>query len=338
MGRSGRLIAALVGIVSFATGLWFIGVLSVIYLAISFRPKSYAPGRRASVRNRPPIRILLAGGLFIFSAIAYFAGGVYSPVLLILAGLVVWIWPHLHLGSIFVKVVPVEESILLRSKYAPFMWYALAEVKAGPEDFPRAASSISGTLVIFVDAGKAYALARCRDWTKNGAEGQLLSQLKASASSRQSRAYILPLDAKLSSELFLNRISEKKIPEDLATHALSLPGMLVVHSEGGRIDQAAAYEISAPASSPSLPLSCKETRKGVLLWELLESIGKRSRWPGPDAYSNLLDSVMATRGEPIGERLGGIEGSGRSVIVQSLGGEKLELSRPQFRAIVSIYS
>jgi hypothetical protein len=58
------------------------------------------------------------------------------------------------------------------------------------------------------------------------------------------------------------------------------------------------------------------------LWELLESIGKRSTWPGPDAYSNLLDSVSATKGEPIGERLGGIEGSGSSIIVQSPWGRK----------------
>ncbi|MDA4127143.1 MAG: hypothetical protein OK452_08095 [Thaumarchaeota archaeon] len=338
MGWTRRLFVGLVGAVSFAAGLWFVGIVSILYLAMSFRPRPKdAPGG-AKAKSRIPIRLFLAGGLFVLSAIAFGAGGTYSPVLLFSAGLVAFFWSRLPVGSIFAQVVPIEESILLRSKYVPFLWYALAEVKPGPEDFPRAASSISGTLVIFVDSARAYALAKCRAMGRNSAEAQLLSRLKDSVSSHQSRAYILPLDAKSASELFLHRLSTTKIPEDLATRASSLPGLLVVHAHGGRIEQASAYKISAPAGSPSLPLGHKEMKGRPLLWELLESIGKRSRWPGPDAYSNLLDSVSATRGELIGERLGGIEGSGSSVIVQSLGGEKLELSRPQLRAIISIYS
>jgi hypothetical protein len=218
------------------------------------------------------------------------------------------------------------------------MWYALAEVKPGPEDFPRAASSISGTLLIFVDAGRAYTLAKCRAWSTNSALTQLLTRLKASASGHHSRAYILPLESKAASKLFLHRHSETKLPEDFAAQASSLPGLLVVHASGGRIERASGFRISAPSNSPSLPLRCKEIANKPLLWELLETIGRRYRWPGPDAYSNLLDSVAATQGEPIGERLGGIEGSGGSIVVQSLGGERLELSRPQLRAIVSIYS
>ncbi|MDA4119409.1 MAG: hypothetical protein OK436_02370 [Thaumarchaeota archaeon] len=337
MGWPGRLFVVLVGVVSFAAGLWFVGILSIIYLAISFRQKPN-DARRGARMSCLPIRLLSTCGLFVLSATAFVSGGTFSPILLFFAGIVVLFWPHLPIGSILAQVVPIEESILLRSKYVPFFWYALAEVKPGPDDFPRAASSISGTLVIFVDSARAYVLAECKALRRNSAEVQLLSRLRDRASSRQSRAYILPLDAKPASELFLNRLSEMKTPKDLAIHASSLPALLVVRARDGRIDQASAYKISATAGSPSLPLRRKEVGSGPLLWELLESIGKRSRWPGPDAYSNLLDSVMATRGEPIGERLGGIEGSGGSVIVQSLGGEKVELSRPQLRAIVSIYS
>lgn len=338
MGRTRRLFVGLVGAVSFAAGLWFVGIISILYLAISFRPRPKVAGGEANVKSRTSIRLFLAGALFLLSAVAFSTGGTYSPVLLTSAALIVFFWPHLHFGSTFSQVIPIEESILLRSKYVPFLWYALAEVKPGPEDFPRAASSLSGTLVVFVDAARAFALAKCRAWRRNDAEAQLLSRLKASASSRQSRAYILPLDAKAASELFLHEFSLTKLPEDLATHASSLPGLLVVHALGGRIERASAYRIETPSDSPSIPLRCKEIENKPLLWELLESIGRRSRWPGPDAYSNLLDSVAATQGEPIGERLGGIEGSGGSIVVQSLGGERLELSRPQLRAIVSIYS
>jgi hypothetical protein len=338
MGWTGRLFVLLAGLVSFAVGLWFVGILSVLYLALSFRPRRKDAGAAANEPSRPPFRLLLACGLFVLSAVALAAGGTFSPVLLFAAGSIVVFWPFLPLGSAFARVVPIDESIMLRSKYAPFMWYALAEVKPGPDDFPRAASSLSGTLVIFVDAGRAYALAKCRAWSRNDAEAQLLSQFKASTSSRLSRAYLLPLDAKSASELFVHRLSETRIPQDLATQAASLPGLLVIHASGGRIDQASAYRIAASSGSPSLPPKCKEAESRPLLWELLESVGKRSKWPSPDAYSNLLDSVAATRGEPVGERLGALEGSGGSVIIQSLGGDRLEISRPQLRAIVSIYS
>lgn len=338
MGWIARISAALIGVFSFSSGLWLFGILSILYLIFSFRPRTKDARGAAKAKSPLPIRAILGVGLFVLSAIAFGAGGTYSPILLFLSGLIAFSWSHLPVGSIFAQVLPIEGSILLRSKYFPFLWYALAEVKPGPEDFPRAASYISGRLVIFVDSARAYVLAECRALRRSSAEAQLLSRLKDSASSRQSRAYILPLDAKLASELFLHRFSVTKIPEDLAADASSLPELLMVQAQSGRIERASAYNISAPAGSPSLPLRCKESKNRPLLWELLESVGKRSRWPGPDAYSNLLDSVMATRGEPIGERLGGIEGSGGSVVVQSLGGEKVELSRPQLRAIVSIYS
>jgi hypothetical protein len=337
MGWAGKLFVLLAVLVSFATGLWFIGILAVIYLAVSFRPGKGSTGAAKNTRH-PPFRLLLTVGLFFLAGVAVIAGGTFSPVVLFSAGSIVVLWPHLRLASIFSLMVPVEDSILLRSKYVPFLWYALAEVKPGPEDFPRAAASLSGTLVIFVDAGRAYALAECRAWNRISAEAQLISRFKAFASGRRSRAYVLPLDAGVASKLFLHKFSKTRIPEDIATHASSLPSLLVVCTLDGRIDGASGYMISEPSDSPSIPARCNEIQSKPLLWELLDNIGKRSRWPAPDAYSNLLDSVAATRGEPIGERLGGIEGSGASLTVQSLGGERLELSRPQLRAIVSIYS
>ncbi|HEV2226505.1 MAG TPA: hypothetical protein VGR56_06850 [Nitrososphaerales archaeon] len=338
MGLITRIAAALICVFSFSSGLWLVGILSLLYLAFSFRPRTKCAQGASKAKSRLQFRTILGVGLFLLSLVAFGEGGTYSPILLFLAGLVAFSWPHLPIGSVFAQVVPIEGSILLRSKHLPFLWYALAEVKPGPEDFPRAASSISGRLVIFVDSARVYTLAECRELSRNGAEAHLISRLKDSASYHRSRAYILPLEAKFASGLLLHRFSATKIPEDLATDAAGLPDLLMVQAHAGRIEQASGYKITAPAGSPTLPLGCKELKNRPLLWELFESVGKRSRWPGPDAYSNLLDSVMATRGEPIGERLGGIEGSGGSVIVQSLGGEKLELSRPQLRAIVSIYS
>lgn len=339
MGWAGKLFVLSVVLVSFASGLWFIGILSVIYLAVSFRPRR-SKGASGATKNAShlPVRLLLSVGLFFLAGVAVIAGGTFSPVLLFSAGLIAASLPQLRPASILSRIVPVADSILLRSKYDPFRWYALAEVKPGPEDFPRAAASLSGTLVIFVDAGRAYALAECRAWNRISAEAQLVSRFKALTPARLSRAYVLPLDAEAASKLFLHKFSKRRIPDDLAINASSLPGLLVVRTVEGRIDCASGYVISGPSDSPSVPAGCNEIQSKPLLWELLADIGKRSGWPTPDAYSNLLDSVAATRGEPIGERLEGIEGSGASIMVRSLGGERLELSRPQLRAIVSIYS
>jgi hypothetical protein len=336
MGWTGKFIVALVGIILLSAGLWFFGILCIAYLAISFRPRPKDGGKRAS--GRPAFRFLLAGGLLLLSGVAYGSGGTYSTILLFTTGLLALAWSHLPIGSVFAELVPIEESILLRSKYFPFSWHALAELKPGPDDFPRAVSSISGTLMIFVDSGRAYVLSGCRAWRRSGAEDQIIFRLKDLGLSRRSRAYILPLEAKSASALLLQRLSAVKVPEDFAANASGLPELLVVGTRAGRIYQASGYEISPPGDYPSLSFRCKETESRPLLWELLETIGKRSRWPGPDDYSNLLDSVSATRGEPLGERLGGIEGSGSSVMVQSLGGDRLGLSRAQLRAVVSIYS
>jgi hypothetical protein len=338
MAWAGRLLVLLIGTVSFAVGLWFIGITSVLYVAISLRPKSKDAEKKTSAPGRFRKHLPLAVGLYIISAVAYLAGGTFSPIVFFMAGSIVILWPHLPVGSTTAPVEPIGGSILLRSKYAPFLWYAVAEVKASPEDFPRAASSLLGTLVIFVDEGRAYALAKCRAWSRDDAESRLISEFRASTSRRQSQAFLFPLDAKSASELFLHKLSETKIRGDLATHAASLPGLLVLHACDGRIDRASAYKISASLGPPSLPLRCTEMLNRPLVWEVLEGIGKRSKWPGPDAYSNLLNSIAATRGETVGERLDGIEGSGDSVVVRSLGGETLELSRPQLRAILSIYS
>jgi hypothetical protein len=335
MGWSLRLVALLVGLVSFASGLWPVGIFCFLWLAFSFRPKRSRRPEGGHNLPHPFGRYTLGGALLTVSAAAAFSGGTLSPVIFLAAGALVLLWPTLRACSLFSEAVPVEDSILLRSKHFPFVWYALAEAKAGPESFPRALSSFTGTLVIFTETGRVYSLAKCCALGRVEAEDKLLDQFRSPLHG----AYLLPLDAGSAADAFRAKLAPRKLPPgDLAESAPRASGVLTFTCSYGTVDQAGYYDVSAEASSPSLPASWAFLRPRPLLWEVLDSLGKRTKWPGPDAFSNLLDSLVATKGEPLAERLKSLEGSEGHVAAESLAGESLMLSRPQLRAMVAIYS
>jgi hypothetical protein len=70
----------------------------------------------------------------------------------------------------------------------------------------------------------------------------------------------------------------------------------------------------------------------------MEAIAKRTIWPEPDSFSNLLESLVVTRNEPLGARLVKLEDSEGGLLIHTLSGDEVRASRPQVRAIVSIYS
>jgi hypothetical protein len=114
--------------------------------------------------------------------------------------------------------------------------------------------------------------------------------------------------------------------------------VLVIECGGGSVSRASAFHVLTPATAPSLPGRPKELDILPLTWEVFDSIGKRTRWPEPDGYSDLLDTMLATRGAPFPERVSQLESSGDLLKVRSLTGEEVPTTRHQLRAIVSIYS
>ncbi|MDE1853398.1 MAG: hypothetical protein KGI38_06590 [Thaumarchaeota archaeon] len=335
MGWKLKLVLALASLASFGAGAWIVGVACVIALALTFR-RGRVQSKLGDAKGLSP-RFLLAGGLFMLAALAAASGGTYSPSAFLVGGSLVLAWPLIASSGAFAEAMAVEGSIALRSKYFPFTWYAVAELKTGPEDFARTAGSFSGELMVFTDSARAYALTRCFALRLGQAEAELLQTLRDAATDRRTGAYLLPLDSSQAASILRVRVSSTPLPRDLATQASNLSGLLVLSADGGMVDRASAYKLLGNKVAPSVP-SGRSHPVRLLLWEVLDCVGKKVRWPEPDSYSNLLDSVMATRGERVSERFAEMEGSGATVKVQSLGGEKLELTRPQLRAIVSIYS
>ena len=338
MGRTAKLLALFVGLAAFGLGLWLVGVLCFLYLLVSSRP---GRGRSSppETHNRPTIRtrFWVALVLLLFSATALASEGTLSPIILLGLASVAFLWPVLPFRSAFSRVFPVEDSILLRSAYIPFVWHGLAEVKPGAEDLPRALASYAGTLVLLKKSGATYVHVAAVALDARSAEARIISQLREAAGSISPKgAYLLPLDSKVSYNIFrlnLTRISPRK--GELAVQGADVA---VLDSADGFVRRLGAY-ITSWGLEPwaAFPSANRRPPRDPLLWEVLQSIGKERRWPDPDRYSDLLASIHATKGEPIAQRFNGIEGSGPTFTVQGLGGDALELSRPQLRAIVAVY-
>jgi hypothetical protein len=336
MGWKPKLLAALLGLIFLGSGLWPISVLCFGYILL-------APGSRKAARESrdPPRRSLLPGrrlvslGFFVMALLAVAAGGTLSPVLFLLIGAVVLAWPRLRFLLPIGETVPVDESILLRSRYIPFFWHAVAELKPGSDSFPRSACFLDGSLAVFTGTGRTYFLASCSALGRKEAESKLLHVFRSASSNGGPGAFLLPLDASSASEVFSFRFSPIRAKSELAPAGADL---ILLDCKSGVVGRAAAFAVNGRVDFPSLPSGTKELESAPLVWEVLEGLGKRTRWPDPDAFSNLLNSLVATKGVPLGERLKTLEGEGDELRVQSLTGEEIRISRPQMRAIISVYS
>lgn len=340
MGWKTKLMVALLGVFFLGGGLWPVGLLCFLYLLFPGRsrkekPASEAPRRRARVS----VRHVLGLVFFLLAGMAVAAGGVLSPLAFLAVGSVVLAWPLLRSRVPLGDVEPVKDSVLLRSKYIPLAWHVVAELKPGAESFPRAVASFEGRLAVFTETGKTYLLASCKALDRREAESKLLHALQSACPRRNTGAYLLPLGAGAASEVFKLKLSRVRVSDDyIADPTPGASGMLLLDCVRGAVTKAAAFAVEGESSSPRVPSGTSVLESPPLVWEVFDSIGRRTPWPDPDGVSNLLDSLAATKGAPLGERLKSLEGEGAEFKVESLASDQLRLTRPQLRAIVSIYS
>ncbi len=335
-----KLLAVVLGLVFLGGGLWPLGLLCFVYLLLPARSRtSSGEERGAGRRNVVSWRLVAGFVLFFVAGIAHASGGTLSPAVFTAAATVTIAWPSLGRILPLGEVDAMRDSILLRSKYLPLSWHAVAELKPGAEPFPRAASSFEGRLAIFTETGKAYLLAACFAFSRNDAELRLLHLLKSTSPHREAGAFLLPLDSISASEVFRLRLSRVHLSKESIADATPAPsGLLLLDCSRGKVVKAAAYAVHGPAPLSRIPNTASDLESAPLVWEVLEALGKKVAWPDPDAVSNLLDSFVATRGVPLGERLKNLEDAGDALMVRSLAGEEFRMPRPQLRALVSIYS
>ena len=337
MGWGSRLVLLFGGLASFGLGLWFVGGICFALLVVIMRPRGR--GRLTGgdrVRPSFPTRRFASATLGLLSLVALAAGGILSPLVLLSVAAIVLLWPHLPFGLLMSRFVPVSDSILLRSSIIPFFWHSLSEVKPGAEEFPGALSSYTGRLAV-LKSGATYAHVTAFALDSRRAETVVISKFREASSSVYPKgAYLLPLDSSQSFELL--RVKLNRVNPVFARLGDQGTDFLVLESEGGFVRKWGAYVISGRGSPhAAFPPAGAMPPKEPLLWEVLETLGKRGGWPEPDSYSGLLDSIRSTSGEPLAGRVSLIESSGLNVTVHALGGESVQLSRPQLRAIVSMY-
>lgn len=319
--------------------LWPVAIGCLLYLAISLRPRRSALGKPEAPRSRAFRGYVPASFFFVLGALALALGGRLSPVALFIGGAVALLWPVdpylLRTGAL----TPATDSVVLRSKYFPFAWHALAELKPGSESFPRSLSSFEGTLIIFTDRAQCYSLVSCFAVGQREAESKLLLQLRSEYLGRRSDAHPLPLDSKEAAGTLRRKLSRTNLPaSDIVGGAPGVAGAVLLECRRGTVVKAGSFRVEEESRSPRLPRANQDVRGQPLTWEVLESLGKGTRWPDPDSFSVLLESLAATRGVHLGDRLHKMESSEGKVLVQGLAGGEVRVTRPQLRAIVSIYA
>jgi hypothetical protein len=98
----------------------------------------------------------------------------------------------------------------------------------------------------------------------------------------------------------------------------------------------------------ALPRPRQRFHREPLLWEVVSSLQERVRFSDPDSYTTLLNNMHVGRNVPLSQKLNlangggaaaaGAGADGTTLMVESLGGTPVKLSRTQLRAIVRVYA
>lgn len=358
MGWLFKIAVFIVGLFALTLGFWPLWIPCFGYLAYSI----WAATRRRTVyvqdqgKNRGPPRVrkhrfkrryLAAGVFFLLSLVAFVAGGAWAPFVFLAIGSLIVASGLFDRGPSLSEVRQVPDSILLRSRWLPFSWASLVEVKFGTQQMSRALSSVGNEVMMTMNSEKlsVYLPVRVHAFSVPSAELKVAEKLGPLARMLSTKgAYTLPLE----SEEAAARMDWSLMSVDVALEygkdgVTSLNStsfdVLVLSPSGHLLESAAAYVVKAgKAGRYRLPGKGRKLESQPLLWEALEALGERHLLQNADAVTNFLSSVSATRGESLGDRLdnGGSTDEGK-VVVGSLGGQQVELTRPQLRAIVRAY-
>ncbi|QQG48660.1 MAG: hypothetical protein HY247_07985 [archaeon] len=332
MGWGKRALLLVLGLASFGFGLWPVGAICFL---LGFLPAvnrgSNPTGRGRAVVPLSRGTLGIAFGLLGLASLA--SGGAFSVLVFFSLAALLLLGPLLGLGRGLWNYAEVPGSILCRSAWCPLLWCALAELKPATDPLARSLSSFRGVMIFL--PGRSFAVARVPALGRRSAEQKALASLRNTAASLRGRAFLLPLDSGQLKNDFsrpLERLVGAKSP--LAQRG----DMIVLDAERGLIVKTGEFGATdREVRGLVIPTAQSKSAAGHLTWEVLEVLAKRGMLAGPDEASGFLESFSAAKGEPFGERLGSLSVKGPSLRLESLGGAKVELSRPQARALAAIY-
>ena len=345
MGWGLRIFAALVMLVFFSLGAWPISLVVLLYLVLSSRKPgektAYVQREGVFARPRRPWgRYAVGAFMFLLSVAAAESGGTLSPVVFFLGGVAAFAWPAISRAGLPDRVTPVKDSVLLRSRLFPFVWHALAEVKLESQDQTRGLASMGGRLLLF--AGRSptvYQVVSVYALSYRQAEDRMTRLLRQETRMLSQRgAHLLPVDSGDAAEKLSLGLERLRVGTDDFEAVSSLPfDAIVFRVEDGRLVSHRAFNMSEPNGRALLPSPDIRHVREPLFAEVVQEIGKKHGWPGPDGFAPFLAALDASRNEPLADRFRlktEVEGK---LAVETPGGAEVSLTRAQLRVLSRIY-
>jgi hypothetical protein len=345
MGWGGRILAVFVGLIALGLGAWPILLIALAYIAYSFRkPRArqvYLLRQEALPKPKRPWGRYTAGGVFFLLAlVALEAGGTLSPIIFFMGGLAVVFWPLVLRNGLVGQVAPVRDSILLRSRLLPLRWHALVEVKLESQDQTRGVSALDGRLLVF--AGKsplAFQVLSVYAFGYKEAEEKVVRTLRKETRMLSQRGvHLLPLDSCEASQRLSLTLDRLNLGTNDFEAVSSLPfDVFTFQTKEGLVVSHRAFKVSEPAGPASIPPPDLSPARQPLFAEVVEKIGERHGWAGPDEFSPFLAALDASRAEPLVDRIRTKGEATGKVQVETPGGAEVRLTRAQLRAVARIY-
>ncbi|MDE1853878.1 MAG: hypothetical protein KGI38_09065 [Thaumarchaeota archaeon] len=331
-----------------AIGAWIVAVpiLGLLILPSLIRGKR----RGRSVKSTRPARRGFGSWLngigvilILLSVVAFFSGGILSPIVFLLAGMAL-LFRHRLSVRVASRFTPVENSILLRSRLNPFHWGAVAEVKVSTRDVEGALSGVNERLLLVSNpTPRIFVVYSANSFSLTGAEDQLTRRMQSTARALVPLGvYLLPLgsvEAVAATALQSSRI-ESRIEDQRQFISVSDYGVVGVEGQHGFVDSFELYARPDKTLKVTSILSGTGERSVGLLTvkELLHEAIQKVGAPHPDRYTAFLSSMAATEGETLGQRLTQTESQqGQVILVASLGTPQVELTRAQLQAVARVY-
>jgi len=322
-------------------------------------------------------RYLLGGLFLLGAFLGLGAHGTFSPLVLGGLAALCFLWTPLSRSGCVPAIgySPVCESTILRSQLLPFQWLTVAEVKLSSPESARALSVLRDELVVVAspsEKASAYLAVKVAAFTYRSADAKMSERLRRLAGMLSRRgAFLLPLDSAEAVRRFQSGLEPLKLDADRDGVQVAVGhspyDVLVVKADGVNVKKLGAYRVARSARdaeverviagipeppagsraiphamSASLPQPRETLEKPALLWEVVSYLQERFQLSEPDGYAMFLNSLHLSRGEPPGTKLtlkGAAQtgNTGSTLMVESLGGTPVELTRPQLRTAVRIY-
>ena len=339
-----------VGLIAFGSGAWIIALPIFAYLFLppilhNRRPAPQGVSNTGDTgwKSRLPVVKVLGAVLLLLSLIGIAEGGTFSPIVFGVPGLILLAAPTL-VSSLSSNAKPVEDSILLRGRFVPFKWYAIAEVKVSTRDVASALSGV-GERILLVSgpAPRILLIFATSSFSRSGAEDSLFRGIKSAARALVPLGvYLLPLDSSEAETLTQLKSLQIGPHRDDIRQFISTSDYGAVAVEGlhGFVRSFELYAKSDETLKTRSVLSgAWEMSQGLpTVREFLHLALHKTGAPHPDGYTAFLSSMAATEGETLGQRITQTEGDqGEILFVASLGTPQVKLTRAQLQAATRIY-